>query len=101
MFFEQWPNVDFSAESRWTKRKIMTKENGFFSIYGRWRNTWKSILRRNKDKDAITLVKPRRALYFNVLRIQALRKSVEPWRSGELAQQLFLTRPLRRHSLYP
>ena len=46
-------------------------------------------------------MKSRRALYFNVLRDQALRKSVEPWRSGELAQQLFLTRPLRRYSLYP
>ena len=58
-------------------------------------------MRRNKDKDAITLVEPRQAFYFNVLRNQALRKFVEPWRSGELAQQLFLTRPLRRHSLYP
>lgn len=46
-------------------------------------------------------MKSRRALYFNVLLDQALSKSVEPWRSGELAQQLFLTRPLRRYSLYP
>jgi hypothetical protein len=33
-------------------------------------------------------MKPGQALYFNVLRYQALRKLVEPWRSGELAQQL-------------
>ncbi len=46
-------------------------------------------------------MKPGRALYFNVLRDQALRKPAEPWRSDELAQQLFLTRPLRRYSLYP
>jgi len=35
MFFEQWPSIDFSAESRWTKRKIAAKKKGFFSIYGR------------------------------------------------------------------
>ncbi len=32
---------------------------------------------------------------------QALRKSVEPILDGELASQLYLTRPLRRHSMYP
>jgi hypothetical protein len=36
MFFEQWLSVDFSAESRRAKQKITAKENGFFSIYGRW-----------------------------------------------------------------
>lgn len=46
-------------------------------------------------------MKSRRALYFNVLLDPALRKLVEPWWSGELAQQLFLTQPLRRYSLYP
>ena len=33
--------------------------------------------------------------------VKALRKSVDSQRIGELASQLFLTRPLRRHSLCP
>jgi hypothetical protein len=88
VFFEQQRSVDFSAESRSTKGKIEAKKRGLFSIYGRRRNTGKRNLRHDKDEDADSVVKPGRALYFNVLRDQALRKLVEPWRSGELAQQL-------------